>query len=352
MVEKSSKPGATTHWVVAIEGPTAVGKTAVAIGVARAFGAEIISADARQCYREMCIGVARPSPAELTAAPHHFIADRSVQNPLSAGGFEREGLARITALHQQQRMVVVAGGSGLYVKALLEGLDHFPAVDPDVVQHLRGLYDQEGLGALQALLDQHDPDYPAQVDRQNPHRLLRALGVTLSAGTPYSAFLAGGSQRKDRPFAVLRIALSRERAALYRRIDQRVLAMAEAGLVDEVRNLLPYRRLSPLDTVGYRELFAHFDGAYGLEEALRLIQRNTRRYAKRQGTWLNRQPIDRTFSLDHAQEGSGLVDQARGTAPGPDARPSVDKPLVANSPVPELLDYIAAHTGMPFQQRS
>jgi tRNA dimethylallyltransferase len=290
-------PDLPDRWVVALEGPTAVGKTAVAIALARAFGTEIVSADARQVYRELRIGVARPSPEELAAVPHHFIADRSVQNPLSAGGFEREGLARLAELHRRHRVVILAGGSGLYVKALLEGLDAFPPVDPEVAGRLRRTLDSEGIAGLQALLDRHDPAYAAEVDRANPHRLLRALGVTLSAGRPYSDFRAGGAARAPRPFRTLRVALERDRDELHARIDARVDAMLAEGLEDEARALLPLRRLSPLDTVGYREWFAHVDGTVDREEAIRLIRRNTRRYAKRQATWLRRQPIDRAFRL-------------------------------------------------------
>lgn len=314
-----AQTGVHQRWVIAIEGPTAVGKTAAAIAVARAFGTEIISADARQCYRELCIGVARPSPAELAKTTHHFIADRSVQNPLSAGNFEREGLARLAQLHQAYRVVVVAGGSGLYVKALLEGLDDFPAVDPQTQQALHQRLENEGIEALQALLQEHDPAYAQEVDLQNPHRLLRALAVCLSSGKPYSSFLQGGKARRPRPFKSIRIALSRERAELYRRIDARVLAMVDEGLVEEARRLLPMRRLSTLDTVGYRELFDHFDGTHRLDEAIALIQRNSRRYAKRQGTWLQRQPIDHRFEMPE----EGLP--------------------------PTLLDYLAARTGIPLQ---
>ena len=324
-VRAAEAPGTSTdqeaskRWVIAIEGPTAVGKTAVAIAVAQAFQTEILNADARQCYRELCIGVARPSPAELASIKHHFIADRSVHNPLSAGAFEREGLARLAQLHQDHALVVLAGGSGLYVKAVLEGLDAFPSVTPQVQESLRQRLEKEGIESLQGLLQEHDPAYAKQVDLHNPHRLLRALAVCLSSGRPYSSFLQGSDARPPRPFETLRIALSRERAHLYERINARVLAMVEEGLVEEARRLLPLRRLSPLDTVGYRELFAHFEGSLSLDEAIALIQRNSRRYAKRQSTWLQRQAIDRSFEMPE----EGLP--------------------------PALLDYLAAQTGIPLR---
>jgi tRNA dimethylallyltransferase len=350
---QACEPSGQKPWVIAIEGPTAVGKTAVAIAVAKTFGAEILSADARQCYREMRIGVARPSPEELETIPHHFIADRSVQNPLSAGGFEREGLARIAELQRSQRVVVVAGGSGLYVKALLEGLDHFPPVDPAHRQHLQDTLERDGLVALQEMLKQLDPVYAQQVDLQNPHRLLRALSVCLSSGKPYSSFLAGGSARRPRPFQSFRIALSRERADLYRRIDGRVLKMLDQGLLEEVRELVPLRRLSALDTVGYRELFAHLDGAIDLQEATRLIQRNTRRYAKRQMTWLKRQAIDRWVTLAPNAADNTAKPAANPAAKGgamTGAMAASDGAASSGSTIcPDLLDYIAERTGLPRQ---
>ncbi len=175
-------------WVVSVEGATASGKTAVALAIATGFGVPVISADARQCYRELRIGVARPTPEELALAPHYFIADRSVQEPLSAGAFEREALSLLKQLHSAHNVVVVAGGSGLYVKALLEGFDHFPPVPEKIRSELRATLELQGISALQELLLSEDPDYYREVDRHNPHRLLRALEVCRSAGLPYSSF--------------------------------------------------------------------------------------------------------------------------------------------------------------------
>jgi tRNA dimethylallyltransferase len=274
-------------WIIAIEGPTASGKTDLAIQVAKTFQAPIISADARQFYRELRIGVARPKPEELNAVPHYFIADRSVTEGLSAGSFEREALDLLKKLFNSHPVVVVAGGSGLYVKALLEGFDHFPPVPESVTQELQNTYATEGLSALQFLLQKSDPEYFATVDQNNPHRLIRALAVCQTAGRPYSSFRK--NRMKERPFNTLRIGLKRERTELYQRINDRVDHMMEEGLEEEARTVLEFRKLSPLSTVGYQEMFAYFEGLISLPQTIDLIKQNTRRYAKRQMTWLRSQ---------------------------------------------------------------
>ncbi|MBI1193632.1 MAG: tRNA (adenosine(37)-N6)-dimethylallyltransferase MiaA [Bacteroidetes bacterium] len=281
-------------WIITVEGPTAVGKTAFAIALAKAFDTAVVSADARQCYREMRIGVARPSPEELAQVPHFFIADRSLHEPLTAGSFEREALALLADLHREHRVVVVAGGSGLYVQSLLEGLDRFPPVPDHVRSETRALFEHGGLEALQAALKLEDPVYAAQVDLQNPHRLMRALEVCRAAGRPYSSFRL--QRLAARPFQTLRFVLQRDREELYRRIETRVDRMMAEGLEAEARGLFALRRLSPLDTVGYRELFQYVEGLFSLEQAVNEIKKNTRRYAKRQQTWLRGQngliPVD------------------------------------------------------------
>jgi len=274
-------------WLITVEGPTAVGKTACALALAQAFGTVVLSADARQCYREMRIGVARPTEEELRLAPHFFVADRSLHQPLSAGSFEREALALLDELYRVHRVVVLAGGSGLYVQSLLEGLDRFPPIPESVRSETRALYERGGLEALQGALKSADPVYAEEVDLQNPHRLLRALEVCRAAGRPYSSFRL--QRAAARPFQTLRLVLERDRADLYGRIEARVDGMMAEGLEAEARALYPLRHLSPLDTVGYRELFRYVEGALSLEQAIGEIKKNTRRYAKRQLTWLRGQ---------------------------------------------------------------
>lgn len=270
--------------VITLEGPTAVGKTELAASLAIHLGTSVISADARQCYREMEIGVARPEEEILAACPHHFIADRSIEKAWTAGDFETEALALIETLSQTHKEVVLAGGSNLYISALLEGLDSFPEVDEGSRARVAKLEAAHGLRGLQEALQEVDPDYFKLVDVENPRRLTRALEVSWSSGKPYSSFRR--QQSLKRPFQVQRIILERSRESLYERINLRVELMLEAGLEEEARKLYPQRGLSTLDTVGYRELFGYFDGLYDREEALRLIKRNSRHYAKRQLTWL------------------------------------------------------------------
>jgi tRNA dimethylallyltransferase len=277
---------ANTKYLIVIGGPTASGKTAMAIELARAFSTEIVSADSRQFYREMRIGTARPTEAELAQARHHFIADRSVTEPLSAGAFEREALVVLDRIFAEHPVAILVGGSGLYLRAVTEGLDEFPTVPPAITAELEQLYARAGLPALQQELAERDPDYYAEVDRQNHRRLLRALAICRASGRPYSSFRRQAPA--DRSFTPLFLYPDWPRAALYARIDARVDAMFAAGLVAEARRLYPWRTYKALQTVGYQELFAYFAGETDLETARALIKRNTRRYAKRQLTWLRR----------------------------------------------------------------
>lgn len=276
----------TKPYLIVIGGPTASGKTAMAIELARDLDTEIVSADSRQFYREMQIGTARPTPAELAEAPHHFIADRSVIEPLSAGAYEREALAVLEQIYQDRSVAILVGGSGLYIRAVTEGLDDFPPVPSEVSQALNELYSREGLAALQRELAAADPVYFAEVDQQNHRRILRALAICRTTGRPYSSFRNSASA--ERPFTPLYLYPDWPRAELYDRINRRVDAMFAAGLVEEARRLFPLREYKALQTVGYQELFAHFAGEIDLATARELIQRNSRRYAKRQLTWLRR----------------------------------------------------------------
>jgi len=272
--------------LIVVGGPTASGKTALAIRLAQRLGTAVVSADSRQFYREMNIGVARPSEAELAAAPHYFIADRSVVEPLTAGQYAREALALLDVLFLEYEVVVVVGGSGLYIRALTEGFDVFPETPEVVKEAIRALYAIEGLAGLQAALQAVDPAYYDLVDRQNPARLMRALEVCQATGQPYSSFRSG--QRVERPFRASFHYIDWPREELYERINRRVDMMFEQGLEAEAKLLHPLRHLSPLQTVGYQELFDYFEGKHDLETARERIRQHSRQYAKRQLTWLRR----------------------------------------------------------------
>lgn len=278
-----------------ILGPTAVGKTDYAIAEALRVGSPVVSCDSRQFYREMCIGVARPDAAQLAAVPHYFIADRSVTEPCSAGAYELEALRLLERLFRDHDTVVMAGGSGLYIDALCNGLDDFPAADPDLREQLSERLRTEGVASLRADLRILDPESYAALDPANGQRIVRALEVTIATGRKFSSYKSHAP--KERPFTIEKIGLARPRAELYARIDARVDRMLAEGLLDEARALLPHRDLPALNTVGYKELFAYFDGAYDLAEAIRLIKRNTRHYAKKQLTWWARDPSIRWIDL-------------------------------------------------------
>lgn len=280
-----------------ILGPTAVGKTAYAIEAALRAGSPVVSCDSRQVFRELRIGVARPDEAELAAVPHYFIADRTVTEPFTAGDYEVEALALLERLFQDHETVVMAGGSGLYIDALCNGLDPFPKIDPQLRADLSERLRTEGVAPLRAELRLLDPESYAALDPANGRRILRALEVTLSTGRKFSSFKT--HETKPRPFTIEKIGLTRPRAELYARIEARVDRMMEEGLLDEVRGLTAYRSLPALQTVGYRELFGYLDGEYDMDEAVRLIKRNTRHYAKRQLTWWGRDASVRWITLEN-----------------------------------------------------
>lgn len=271
-----------------ILGPTAVGKSDYAVAEAFRVGSPVVSCDSRQFYREMRIGTARPSEAQLAAVRHYFIADRSVTQPCSAGAFELEALALLEELFKEHDTVVMAGGSGLYIDALCKGLDDFPEADPALRAELSQRLRDEGVAALRTELRILDPESYASIDPANGQRIVRALEVTIATGRKYSDWKTHPSM--ERPFTIVKTGLTRPRPELYARIDARVDQMMAEGLLEEARSLLPYRDLPALNTVGYKELFAFFDGAYDLPEAIRLIKRNTRHYAKKQLTYWARDP--------------------------------------------------------------
>lgn len=272
--------------LVVITGPTGSGKTALAIDVALHFGSPVVSADSRQIYRGMAIGTAQPTAEELARVKHHFIATHDITDNYTAGRYEKEALALLGELFEERDVVVMAGGSGMYIDAVCDGMDELPEGDPALRGELVARLEDEGLEGLLNELHVLDPDYFDYVDRGNPQRVIRALEVCLQTGKPYSAQRTG--RKAERDFRVIKIATDMQREVLYRRIDRRVDAMMEAGLEAEARALYPHKALNSLQTVGYRELFGHFDGNATLEEAVELIKRNSRRYAKRQVTWLRR----------------------------------------------------------------
>ncbi|MCD2423635.1 tRNA (adenosine(37)-N6)-dimethylallyltransferase MiaA [Niabella pedocola] len=274
--------------LIIITGPTAVGKTAVAIEVARQLDTVILSADSRQCFKELSIGVARPSEAELTTVPHYFIASHSIHEAMSAAIYEAYALQLLETLFQQHPVVVVTGGTGLYIKALLEGLDPVPAVAAGLREEIVSGYETMGIDWLQQELQKKDPLFALSGEMQNPQRMMRALEVVEATGRSILEFQS--KTKQHRPFDTINIGLELPRPLLYERINQRVMGMMEAGLEAEASSLLPLRQLNALQTVGYQELFQYFDGALSREQAIALIQQNTRRYAKRQLTWFKKQP--------------------------------------------------------------
>ncbi len=273
--------------LVIIAGPTAAGKTAFAIRLAQALQTEIISFDSRQFYRELSIGTAKPTSSELGYARHHFINSHSVSEDFNVALFEKAALIKIKELSALYPVVIAVGGSGLYLKALLEGLDKFPDIDQDIKLKLENLFIEEGLPPLHDLLMKYDPTYYGNVDLNNPRRIIRALEVCLSAGLPYSSFI--GQPLADRDFTTLKFCLYPERTELYTRINARVDQMIEVGLIDEAKGLTSLGHLKVLRTVGYTELFAYLDQKVNLSDTIELIKQNTRRYAKRQVTWFKNQ---------------------------------------------------------------
>ena len=284
--------------LIVIVGPTAVGKTALAIALAKTLGTEIISADSRQFYREMTIGTAKPTADELEAVRHHFINSHSIHQKYDAAQFGEDALSKIHELFEKYESVIVCGGSGLYVKALLEGFDDIPEVPEEIREVVTEKYKAGGLAWLQQEVQKHDPEYYSVADQQNPARLSRALEVVLATGSSITSFQK--KQKRVLPFQVIKIGLDMERKELYRRIDERMDAMIQAGLFEEAEKLYPYREHNALQTVGYQEVFDFMEGKYDRNEAIRLLKRNSRRYAKRQLTWFKRDQEIRWFSNTNA----------------------------------------------------
>jgi len=272
--------------LIVIVGPTGVGKTDVAIKLAEAFKTEILSADSRQIYTELEVGTAKPTHNQLRQVPHHFINTKSISEEYDAGQFERDALHLINQLFLEKDVLILCGGSGLYVKAVCEGFDDMPMVPSGVREQIIDEYRQKGLNWLQSKVEEVDPDYFAQVDVKNPQRLMRALELNYSSGKKISELRK--KNKVVRPFEIVKIGLELERVKLYRKIDQRMDKMIETGLFEEAESFYSQRNLNALQTVGYQEIFGYLDGLYDRHEALRLLKRNSRHYAKRQLTWFKR----------------------------------------------------------------
>lgn len=283
-------------YLIIITGPTASGKTALSIELAKKFNTEVISADSRQFFKEMQIGTARPTEEELQGVPHHFLGHISIHEHYNAGMFENDALKILESIYSKKNIAIVCGGSGMYVNALCYGLDELPEQNENLRSELEKILEEKGIEALQEKLKQLDPDYYAVVDLQNPHRLMRAIEVCISAGIPYSQLRSG--DKKHRDFDSIKIAIDWPREILYQRINERVDLMFKQGLAEEAKNLLPFKNHNALQTVGYKELFNYFDGNCTLEDAKELIKQNTRRFAKRQLTWLRREKDIKWFKPD------------------------------------------------------
>jgi tRNA dimethylallyltransferase len=274
--------------VIVIAGPTASGKTSLSIDIARHFQTEIISADSRQCYREMSIGTAVPSAEELATVRHHFIHSHSIHQPLTAGKYMEQARKILSELFQKNEVVVVTGGTGLYLKSLIHGIDQLPTVSQQTREKVKEIFANEGIEELRNLLQKNDPVYLEKADQQNPARLMRATEIILETGKPYSSFLQQQTEQQL-PYQIISVVIDHDRKVLYDRINQRVDQMIEMGLEEEVRQLLPYKDLTTLHTVGYNEFFEYFDNSLTLPETISAIKQHSRNYAKRQLTWFRNQ---------------------------------------------------------------
>lgn len=293
----------STKSLIVIVGPTGSGKTDLSIAVAEHFSAPIISTDSRQFYRGIPIGTAQPDEEQLRRVEHHFIASHDLTDDFNCGAYEVAALKRLEELFLTHDVVVAVGGSGLYIKALCEGMDDMPKADAEVRQRLAERLEKEGLEALVEELRERDADFYEIVDKKNPARVLRALEVCITTGQPYSSLRSG--EKREREFNIVKIGTDMTREVLYERIDKRVDIMVEQGLEQEARAVYPQRALNSLQTVGYREMFDYFDGTIGRDEAIELIKRNSRRYAKRQLTWFRRDEDIRWF---HPSEREQIIE--------------------------------------------
>ena len=287
-------------YLIVIAGPTAIGKTDLSLSVAKHYNTDILSCDSRQFYKEMNIGTAVPSIDERSQVKHHFIQNLSIEENYSVGQFERDAYAKIEELHKENNILIMVGGSGLYIDAVCRGLDEFPAIPEQLREELNSRLQNEGIEALEKQLNLLDPDYHNIVDRSNPHRIIRALEVCIASGKAFSSFRK--QQKQKRKFKTIKIILNRDREILYKRINQRVDLMMEKGLLEEAKSLYQYKNCNALQTVGYKELFAYFDGEWDLQTAMAEIKKNTRRYAKRHITWFRKYPETTFFNPEEEVE--------------------------------------------------
>lgn len=294
-----------TKLLISIVGPTAIGKTALSIKLAQYFKTEIISADSRQFFKEMQIGTAAPSKEELGAAKHHFIHHKSIQDQYSVGAFEKEAILKLKTLFKSKDIVILVGGSGLYVDAVTKGLDDFPDVDKSIRDTLNNELEIYGLEHLQEQLKTLDIKTYNTIAIANPHRVIRALEICIGTNIPYSSFLNKGKVKRQ--FKTITIGLKAERETIYERINQRVDLMINDGLLDEAKNLIVHKNLNALNTVGYKELFKYFDGEWTLDFAISEIKKNTRRFAKRQLTWFKKN--EETLWFDYKTPSKDIIDK-------------------------------------------
>ncbi|WP_157243244.1 tRNA (adenosine(37)-N6)-dimethylallyltransferase MiaA [Olleya marilimosa] len=290
-------------YLISIVGPTAIGKTALSIKLANHFNTQIISADSRQFFKEMSIGTAAPTKEELAAAKHHFIHNKSITEDYNVGAFEKEAINQIALLHKTNDVVIMVGGSGLYVDAVTNGLDYFPEVDKSIRTQLNTQLETEGLKTLQLKLKTLDEQSYNTIKIDNPQRVIRALEICIGSGQPYSSFL--NKDKNKRPFKTITVGLEADRDVIYDRINKRVDIMVANGLIKEVESLLPFKNLNSLNTVGYKELFNYLDKTWTLEFAISEIKKNSRRFAKRQLTWFRRKP--ETLWFDYQTPLSAII---------------------------------------------
>ena len=286
----------STKTLIYIAGPTGVGKTKLSLEIAKLFDTDIISCDSRQFYKEMNIGTAVPTSEELNEVQHHLIQHKSIHDKYTVGDFEKEAIQKLDFLFKKKDFVIMVGGSGMSADSLMFGLDSFPKISPEIRNQIELFYKSHGLKGLQELLLKKDPKYYTRVDIKNPTRLIRAIEVCIASEKPYSSFL--GKEKKPRNFVSKMVILHRPRKDLYERINHRVDQMIEVGLIKEAQKLLPNKDLSPLKTVGYKELFPCFEGKEAIQDGTSKIKKNTRRYAKRQITWFKKSKNALSFPAD------------------------------------------------------
>jgi tRNA dimethylallyltransferase len=293
--------------LIVVLGPTGVGKSDISIQLAQHYQTDIISADSRQFFRELCIGTAVPPGEDLELVTHHFIQSKSIHDYYNVSDYETEAIQLMSYLFRVKNPLILTGGSMLYLDTICKGIDDIPSVDPDIRKEVIRWYEETGLEALRERLLQIDPEYYQIVDRNNPKRMLHAVEIYEMTGQPFTSFRK--NTIKERSFRILKIGINQDRVVLYHRINQRVERMIELGLVDEARAVYPFRNLNSLNTVGYKELFTYFDGDCTLAEAIDLIQRNTRKYARKQLTWFRGDPEIKWFEPEQMEEIISYIEQ-------------------------------------------